>query len=63
MKGEREGQHSIPVNDQWRICFVWRARHAYEVESELAIDSSPEQANPRRENKGRPKDNGLPGNA
>lgn len=32
LKGEREGQHSIRVNDQWRICFDWRAGDAYEVE-------------------------------
>jgi len=30
--GDRRGQHSIRVNDQWRICFRWRAGHAYEVE-------------------------------
>lgn len=24
LKGDREGQHSIRINDQWRICFVWR---------------------------------------
>ncbi|HEX8397939.1 MAG TPA: type II toxin-antitoxin system RelE/ParE family toxin [Pyrinomonadaceae bacterium] len=30
--GDREGQHSIRINDQWRICFVWRERDAYEVE-------------------------------
>lgn len=30
--GDREGQHSIRINDQWRICFVWRADGAYEVE-------------------------------
>jgi proteic killer suppression protein len=29
---EREGQHSIRINDQWRICFVWRDGDAYEVE-------------------------------
>jgi proteic killer suppression protein len=23
LKGERAGQHSIRINDQWRICFVW----------------------------------------
>lgn len=28
---EREGQHSIRINDQWRICFVWREGHAYGV--------------------------------
>ncbi len=30
--GDRRGQHSIRVNDQWRICFVWRDGDAYEVE-------------------------------
>ncbi len=30
--GERKGQHSIRINDQWRICFVWRDGHAYEAE-------------------------------
>ena len=29
--GGRVGQHSIRVNDQWRICFVWRSGEAYEV--------------------------------
>jgi toxin HigB-1 len=29
---EREGQHSIRINDQWRVCFVWRDGDAYEVE-------------------------------
>lgn len=32
LKGNRKGQHSIRVNDQWRICFVWREGHAYQVE-------------------------------
>ncbi len=30
--GDRAGQHSIRINDQWRICFVWRDGDAYEVE-------------------------------
>ena len=30
--GDRKGQHSIRVSDQWRVCFRWRAGHAYEVE-------------------------------
>jgi proteic killer suppression protein len=30
--GDREGQHSIRINDQWRICFVWRNGDAYRVE-------------------------------
>jgi proteic killer suppression protein len=32
LKGDREGQYSIRINDQWRICFAWRDGHAYEVE-------------------------------
>jgi len=32
LKGDREGQHSIRINDQWRICFVWSEGHVYEVE-------------------------------
>jgi proteic killer suppression protein len=32
LRGKRVGQHSIRINDQWRICFVWRDGHAHEVE-------------------------------
>lgn len=32
LKGNREGQHCIRINDQWRICFEWRETDAYEVE-------------------------------
>ena len=32
LKGERRGQHSIRVNDQWRICFEWRDDGAEMVE-------------------------------
>ena len=32
LHGDREGQYSIRINDQWRICFVWRDGEAYEVE-------------------------------
>ena len=32
LRGDRKGQHSIRINDQWRICFVWRDSHCYEVE-------------------------------
>ena len=32
LKGDRKGQHSIRVNDQWRICFRWVGGHAYDVE-------------------------------
>ena len=31
LKGDRSGQHSIRINDQYRICFVWREGDAYEV--------------------------------
>ena len=30
--GDRRGQHSIRVNDQWRICFVWREGETWDVE-------------------------------
>lgn len=32
LSGSRKGQHSIRINDQWRICFVWRNGGAYDVE-------------------------------
>lgn len=32
LKGNRKGQHSIRVNDPWRVCFVWTAQGATEVE-------------------------------
>ncbi len=32
LKGNREGQHSIRINNQWRICFVWKDGDAYNVE-------------------------------
>ncbi|MEO0015223.1 MAG: hypothetical protein RLZZ535_3612 [Cyanobacteriota bacterium] len=32
LKGKRKGQHSIRVNDQYRICFVWKIDGAYDVE-------------------------------
>ena len=32
LKGNRVGQHSIRVNDQWRVCFLWREADAYDVE-------------------------------
>ena len=32
LKGNRSGQHSIRINDQWRIRFVWREGHAHDVE-------------------------------
>ena len=32
LKGDRAGQHSIRINDQWRICFVWEDSFKYDVE-------------------------------
>jgi proteic killer suppression protein len=32
LRGEREGQHSIRINDQWRVCFRWEEGNAYDVE-------------------------------
>lgn len=32
LKGSRKGQHSIRINDQWRVCFVWREDGAHQVE-------------------------------
>ncbi len=32
LAGDRKGQHSIRINDQWRICFVWRDGEAFDVE-------------------------------
>ena len=32
LKGTRAGQHSIRINDQWRICFVWKPDGPYDVE-------------------------------
>ena len=32
LKGDRKGQHSIRINDQWRICFVWTEAGPADVE-------------------------------
>ncbi len=32
LKGNRAGQHSIRINDQWRICFIWKEDGPHEVE-------------------------------
>ena len=32
LRGDRSGQYSIRINDQWRVCFQWRDGDAYEVE-------------------------------
>ena len=32
LKGDRKGQHSIRINDQWRVCFRWRNGDAHDVE-------------------------------
>ncbi len=32
LKDDRSGQHSIRINDQWRICFIWHDNNAFDVE-------------------------------
>jgi proteic killer suppression protein len=32
LKGDRQGQHSIRINEQWRICFIWQDGEVFEVE-------------------------------
>jgi proteic killer suppression protein len=32
LKGDRRGQHSIRINDQWRVCFTWKDGDAYDVD-------------------------------
>ncbi|GAB2726446.1 type II toxin-antitoxin system RelE/ParE family toxin [Melaminivora jejuensis] len=32
LQGDRKGQHSIRINDQWRVCFVWQNGHATQVQ-------------------------------
>jgi len=32
LRGSRAGQYSIRINEQWRICFIWKDRDAYQVE-------------------------------
>lgn len=32
LRGDRSGQHSIRINDQWRICFTWHGGNAFNVE-------------------------------
>lgn len=32
LRDDRAGQHSLRINDQWRVCFVWHDGNAYEVE-------------------------------
>jgi proteic killer suppression protein len=32
LKGDRAGQFSIRINEQWRVCFIWKAGDVYDVE-------------------------------
>jgi toxin HigB-1 len=32
LRGDRKGQHSVRINEQWRVCFVWREGEAWDVE-------------------------------
>jgi proteic killer suppression protein len=34
LKGDREGQYSIRINEQWRVCFTWKAGDVFDVEIE-----------------------------
>ena len=38
LRGDREGQYSIRINDQWRICFRWENERAFDVE---IVDTHP----------------------
>jgi proteic killer suppression protein len=33
LHGDRQGQHSIRINDQYRVCFTWKEENAYDVET------------------------------
>ena len=32
LRGDREGEYSVCINDQWRVCFAWKGGDAYDVE-------------------------------
>ena len=32
LRGDRTGQHSIRINDQWRVCFIWNQGHVEQIE-------------------------------
>ena len=32
LRGDRKGQHSIRINERWRVCFIWRADGPHQVE-------------------------------
>lgn len=32
LRGDRDGQHSVRINDQWRVCFEWKDGNAHNVE-------------------------------
>lgn len=40
LKGDRQGQHSIRINDQWRICFVWRDGDAFDLRSPITTEGA-----------------------
>ena len=41
LKGDRAGQHSIRINSQWRICFVWSDNNSYEARRRNEADDLP----------------------
>ena len=38
LKGDRKGQHSIRVNEQYRVCFIWHAGDAFEVVVAVVVE-------------------------
>lgn len=43
LSGHRRGQHSIRINDQWRICFVWHDGDAYDLSRSQPINGGTQQ--------------------
>ena len=41
LRGDRAGQYSIRVNQQWRVCFVWRSGHAFDGDRRLPLEEAP----------------------
>ena len=49
LHGDREGQHSIRINDQWRVCFFWTEQGAMEIDiADYHRGSAPSRSSPSR---------------
>jgi proteic killer suppression protein len=46
LKGDRKGQFSIRIDDQWRICFRWQGEDAFDVEVTDCHQNLPQKAKP-----------------